>query len=216
MASVSDSFSLIICTMAKPESPSNAEFVQLIARIKNGDEQAAAELVRHFEPEVRRFIRFRLSSPALRRTFDSLDICQSVLFKFFVEISAGRIELHEPGQLAALLVTMARNKLTDRVREAHADRRDARRVALGGDEQLQSIPNFAESPSEALIAREVLAAIDERLDDGERYLVQQRMQGRAWDDLASELGSSSDAIRKRMTRALDTAANALGFRETSL
>lgn len=200
--------------MANPDQPTTAEFLQLIAGVKNGDERAAAELVRHFEPEVRRFIRFRLSSPALRRTFDSLDICQSVLLKFFVEVSAGRLELQEPGQLAALLVTMARNKLTDRVREAHADRRDARRLALGGDEPLQSIPNSGESPSDVLIAREVLAAIDERLDDGERYLVHQRMAGRAWDDLAAELGSSSEAIRKRMTRALDTAANELGFRES--
>jgi len=200
--------------MANLEQPSTADFLHLIAGVKNGDEQAAAELVRHFEPEVRRFIRFRLSSPALRRTFDSLDICQSVLLKFFVEVSAGRLELHEPGQLAALLVTMARNKLTDRVREAHADRRDARRTALGGDEPLLTIPNPGESPSEVLIAREVLAAIDERLNEGERYLVHQRMEGRAWDDLATELGSTSDAVRKRMTRALDNAANELGFRES--
>lgn len=89
-----------------------------------------------------------------------------------------------------------------------------RRVALGGDEPLQTIPNAGESPSEVLIAREVLAAFDERLDEGERYLVHQRMEGRAWDDLATELGSTSDAVRKRMTRALDTAANELGFRES--
>ena len=199
--------------MRNEDQPPTDEFLRLIASVKNGDEQAAAELVRHFEPEVRRFIRFRLSSPALRRTFDSLDICQSVLLKFFVEVSAGRLELHEPGQLAALLVTMARNKLTDRVREAHADRRDARRTAQGGDEPLQVVPNPGESPSEALIAREVLAAIDERLNDSERYLIQQRMEGRAWEDLANELGSTSEAVRKRMTRALENAATELGFRE---
>lgn len=199
--------------MTNHEQPTTDEFQRLITAVKSGDEHAAAELVRHFEPEVRRFIRFRLSSPALRRTFDSLDICQSVLLKFFVEVSAGRLELHEPGQLAALLVTMARNKLTDRVREAHADRRDARRTANGGDEPLLAVPNPGESPSEVLIAREVLAAIDERLNEGERYLVQQRMEGRAWDDLATELGSTSEAVRKRMTRALDHAAQELGFRD---
>ncbi len=199
--------------MTNHEQPATDEFQRLIAAVKCGDEQAAAELVRYFEPEIRRFIRFRLSSPSLRRTFDSLDICQSVLLKFFVEVSAGRLELHEPGQLAALLVTMARNKLTDRVREAHADRRDARRTAHGGDEPLLAVPNPGESPSEVLIAREVLAAIDERLNDSERYLVQQRMEGRAWDDLATELGSTSEAVRKRVTRAIDNAATELGFRD---
>lgn len=188
------------------------EFAPLLDLVRRGDQQAAAELVRRYEPEVRRFIRFRLSTPALRRTMDSLDICQSVLFKFFVEVSEGRLELQEPRQLAALLVTMARNKLYDRVREAQADCRDARRLA-GSDEVLGQVASGSDSPSEMLMVREILDAVNERLSEDERYLVSQRMAGRAWDDIALELGSTPDAVRKRMTRAIDEAAVGLGLRD---
>ncbi|QDU28300.1 RNA polymerase sigma factor SigD [Anatilimnocola aggregata] len=200
--------------MTAVDPTSTAEFADLIGRVRLGDQQAATVLVRRYEPEVRRFIRFRLSTPALRRTMDSLDICQSVLCKFFVEISAGRLELQEPRQLAALLITMARNKVCDRVREAQADCRDARRQTNGGEDALLSVAAPGESPSEALIVREILDAVGERLSADDRYLVQQRMGGRSWDDLASELGGNADAIRKRMTRAIDAAATELGIRES--
>ena len=199
--------------MTTPNDLSQAEFAPLMELVRQGDQRAAAELVRRYEPEVRRFIRFRLSTPALRRTMDSLDICQSVLFKFFVEVSEGRLNLQEPRQLAALLVTMARNKLYDRVRAAQADRRDARRLTVAGDETLGNIAAAGESPSEMLMVREILEAVSERLSPDERYLVQERMSGRAWDDLAQELQSTPDAVRKRMTRALDEAAVGLGIRD---
>ena len=205
--------SLEVFGMPSLDDLSQAEFAPLMDLVRQGDQRAAAELVRRYEPEVRRFIRFRLSTPALRRTMDSLDICQSVLCKFFVEVSEGRLNLQEPRQLAALLVTMARNKLYDRVRAAQADRRDARRLTAAGDETLGNIAAAGESPSEMLMVREILEAVSERLSPDERYLVEQRMNGRAWDDLAKELGSTPDAVRKRMTRALDEAAVGLGIRE---
>lgn len=93
------------CLMKFPLIKSNrfmdpqVEFQTLLERVRRGDQQAAADLVENYEPVVRRFIRFRLSSPALRRTFDSLDICQSVLCKCFVDVSAGELQLHDPRQL---------------------------------------------------------------------------------------------------------------------
>ncbi|MSQ97385.1 MAG: hypothetical protein EXR98_22920 [Gemmataceae bacterium] len=59
------------------------EFQARIEKIRQGDPQAAAWLVQHFEPELRRFIRVRLTDPFLRRLVDSSDICQSVLAIFF-------------------------------------------------------------------------------------------------------------------------------------
>jgi RNA polymerase sigma-70 factor (ECF subfamily) len=88
-------------------------FRDLIDRVRARDEQAAAELVRLYEPTIRMAIRVRLSDPALRRLFDSMDICQSVLANFFVRAASGQFELAPPDQLVKLLVTMARNKLTN-------------------------------------------------------------------------------------------------------
>ena len=189
------------------------EIQSLLKRVRDGNQQAATELVRLYEPVVRRFVRFRLSSPALRRTFDSLDICQSVMCRFFVDVAAGELQLDDPRQLKALLLTMARNKLYDRVRHAQAGCRDARRTNGGGDEILSAATDSGQSPSEMLSAKEVLDAVCGQLSEQDRFLVEQRMNGRPWEDMARELQATPEAIRKRMTRAIDDAAERLGFRE---
>ena len=66
-------------------------FEALINRVRAGDERAATDLVRRYEPEIRREVRFLLRDPFLRRTFDSMDICQSVMGSFFTARGPGRI-----------------------------------------------------------------------------------------------------------------------------
>src|SRR4051812_44768072 len=92
------------------------DFQDLIRRIRAGDEAAAAALVRTYEPAIRREARVRLSDSRLRRLFDSMDICQSVLASFFVRAALGQYELEQPEQLLRLLVDMSRKKLVDRAR----------------------------------------------------------------------------------------------------
>src|SRR5262245_43654798 len=107
---------------------SEHDLADFVRRIRAGDEQAAADLVRQYEPLVRREVRLRLTDPGLSRALDSMDICQSVMASFFVQAACGRYDLDEPGQLLKLLVTMARNKLASAARKQRAQRRDARRV----------------------------------------------------------------------------------------
>src|SRR5262245_65121852 len=97
-------------------------FRDLIRRVRAGDEQAATELVRQYEPEIRREVRLRLTDPGLRRVIDLVDICQSVLGNFFARAALGQFDLGEPRQLLALLVKMARNRLTDWARRQNAER----------------------------------------------------------------------------------------------
>jgi hypothetical protein len=54
-------------------------FTDFMRRIRAGDEGAAAELLRHYEPFIRREVRFRLHDRRLQQVFDSQDICQLVL-----------------------------------------------------------------------------------------------------------------------------------------
>ena len=99
---------------------SDEAFQNLIRRVRSADEQAAVELVRLYEPEIRRIVRVRLVNPKLQAVIDSFDICQSVLANFFVRAAAGQFELETPEQLLQLLVTMARNKLRDASRRQRA------------------------------------------------------------------------------------------------
>jgi hypothetical protein len=50
-------------------------FSEFLLRVRAGDAAAAEELVRRYESAVRVAVRVRLTDPALRRQFDSVDVC---------------------------------------------------------------------------------------------------------------------------------------------
>jgi RNA polymerase sigma factor (sigma-70 family) len=195
--------------------PEEQEFADLIRRVRAGDDAAAAELVRLYEPEVRRIIRTRLTDLRLRPLLDSQDICQSVLGNFFLRAASGQFELDTPQQLLKLLVTMARNKLRDQARRQAAGRRVDRHRAAGGSRALEGVADPGDSPSETVAARELLQTIRSRLSEQERFLADQRAQGRHWSEIAAALGDRPEALRKRLTRAVDRVLRQLGLDEGS-
>jgi RNA polymerase sigma-70 factor (ECF subfamily) len=184
------------------EDPS---FTELIRRVRARDEQAAAELVRLYEPSIRLAVRVRLSDPSLRRLLDSVDICQSVLANFFVRAASGQFELDKPQQLVKLLVTMARNKLTNYAVHHRAARRDQRRQQAVALEEGQ-LADPGPSASEVLANQELLEEFRRRLSEDERCLAELRSRGHSWVEIAAEVGGNADALRIRYTRALDRVA----------
>ena len=183
----------------------DGDFAGMLEQIRQGDEQAAAALVQRYEPELRRYIRFRLTSPTVRRFVDSLDICQSVLARFFTHLESEDVTIASADQLKALLITMARNRTLDAVSAQHAQRRDARR-SYGNEEQLSVLASTSETPSHALEMEEIVTAVRSALSDNDRYLVDQRMNGRGWSELAVEQHVSAEAMRKQVTRAINKVA----------
>src|SRR5260370_42257532 len=99
-------------------------FDEFLRRVRAGDEEAAAELVRRYEPLIRREVRLQLEDRRLCRLFDSMDVCQSVLKSFFFRTAAGQYDLDTPEQLQRLLGTMARNKVASAARGEHRPRPD--------------------------------------------------------------------------------------------
>src|SRR5260370_8371739 len=85
-------------------------FEVLIRRVRAGDDKAAEEIVRRYEPSIRLAIRARLTDPGLRRLLDSVDICQSVLGSFFVRAAHGQYYLEKEGQLMNLLLSIPHRK----------------------------------------------------------------------------------------------------------
>src|SRR5260221_14270297 len=128
-------------------------FADLLRRVRTGDEQAATQLVRQYEPEIRRAVRIRLANPRLQQVLDSMDICQSVLANFFTRAAAGQFDLESPEQLIRLLISMARNKVTDAARRQNAARRDVR--PQGGEAALAGVPDPGASPRELVSPAEL-------------------------------------------------------------
>ncbi len=187
---------------------SEETFSELIRRIRTGDEQAATDLVRRYEPEIRREVRFLLRDPFLRRTFDSMDICQSVMSSFLIRAAMGEYDLDQPADLIRLLISMTRNKVVDATRRQRAQRRDHRRAtSLEAVDLVSSTPG----PSQVAEGRELLAAFRGRLSEEELHLADLRSQGREWADIAREVGGTAEARRKQLTRAIARVSRELGL-----
>jgi len=197
------------------ENPNvNAEILTaLIQEIKQGNQNAAAEFCRQYEPEVRRFIRFRLTDPRLRRLFDSVDVCQSVMARFFNHVRTGRISVEHPLQLLKLLTTMARNSLLD-----HARKAKVRHRISGHDADPDQIPSL-EDPGIAAVDQleqaDLVSLIRKKLRPEEQVALDKWMLGHGWDALSLEFNCEPDAIRKKLTRAIDRATKELGLLEDS-
>src|SRR5207248_454829 len=107
-----------------------------------------------------------------------------------------------------------RNKLAGQVKGHGAARRDFRRVrAAQGDRdsetdaRVERIAGQDPTPSREIAARELLAEALRRLSPEEKRILDCREQGGQWAQIAAELGSSPEAIRKRLARAVDRVAN---------
>jgi RNA polymerase sigma factor (sigma-70 family) len=183
-------------------------FQEFIRRLRAGDETAAVELVRTYEPAIRRAARVRLVDSRLQRLFDSMDISQSVFSSFFVRAALGQYDLQKPEQLLRLLVAMSRKKLVDHIREQAAARRDMRRDV--GSAPIRSAAAAADNPSQQAAARELLQEFRKRLSEEEAKVADRRADGLTWEQIAAELGGSADARRKELTRALNRIAHELG------
>jgi RNA polymerase sigma-70 factor (ECF subfamily) len=189
-------------------------FQALLNAARAGDESAAARLVREYESELRRYIRFRLTHPGLRRFLDSLDLCQSVLAAFFVHLQAGQLELVQPRQLFRLLAVMADNKVRDKVRRHNAARRGGGTQGAGGTETID-FPANEPDPADAAAGRELVVALRDKLPPEDRAAVERWLAGEGWAEIAAAAGSTPEAVRKRVTRAIDRAARELGLIENA-
>jgi RNA polymerase sigma-70 factor (ECF subfamily) len=190
-------------------------FVDFLRRIRAGDEGAAAELVRRYEPAIRREVRLRLTDPAVIRLVDSLDVCQSVLRSFFVRARAGQYDIDGPAELLRLLLRMARNKAVNQARRVRARPADACREPGAGVEALDAVTGSARPPDQVLADHDLLEAVLARLTAEERHLAELRGGGYSWAEVSDRLGGTPEARRKQFARALDRVTGQLGLDDVS-
>ena len=150
----------------------------------------------------------------MRRLLDSVDVCQSVFAKFFARIAEGDYVLRTPKQLLRLLITMANNKMLDHHRKSAAARHGGGRTNLGGD-AIEAVADPSQSPVSAVESRELVGLLRGRLSPEEQTLLDEWMLGNDWEGIASRVSSTLEAVRKRFTRAIDRAAEELGFGESA-
>jgi RNA polymerase sigma-70 factor (ECF subfamily) len=188
------------------------EFDELIERLRAGDADAAEQLVRQYEPVIRVHVRSQMRDPRLRRAFDSLDVCQSVLGSFFVRASLGQYDLADPAEVVKLLVGMAKNKLAEQIRKERRQCRDNRRVEPLVNHHLE-VPAVGPGPRQLVAGKEMLHAIRQSLSEDERQLADRRAKGQGWNEIAAELGGTAESLRKQLERAIARVVGRFGLDE---
>jgi RNA polymerase sigma-70 factor (ECF subfamily) len=182
----------------------------LVRRMRAGDGDAAAEIMKFYQPHVLRSIRLRMRDSRLRLGLDDIDVCQSVMASFFARLALGQFEVETPEQIVKLLSKMARNKVASQARRAQVTRREL--AGLDGPQRaIEPQAAAALDPFRVASGRDLLEEFQRRMSPEERQISDLRSTGREWAEIAEEVGSTAGALRKKLSRALDRISTQLGL-----
>jgi RNA polymerase sigma factor (sigma-70 family) len=178
------------------ESAEQSELRRFIARIRDGDQDAARELLLRYEPKIRLVVRRQLPR-LLRSRFDSQDFVQSIWGSFFRRMTANPSELEDPKSLIAILVQAARHKVIDEYRRASGPKRDVRREeSIWDGARPREITDLADSPSEVAEASEALGRLRALLPADRRMVLDLKAAGLSTKEIAGQVGLSERTVRR--------------------
>lgn len=178
------------------------QFQALIRQARDRDDQAIAELLRHFEGEVRLIVRSHLPR-ALRVQFDSMDFVQSVFTSLFTGPEPGGEPAFEsPRHFLGYLSGIAQNK----VREEYRRRTRTKKYELGREEPLyvrrgereepRSVAASDPTPSAEAQATECLDQLLAGRSPAEVAALRLRGQGVTFEEIAARTGLSERTVRR--------------------
>jgi RNA polymerase sigma-70 factor (ECF subfamily) len=169
---------------------------QLLDRIKNGDEDAARELLARYESKVRMVVRRRLPR-LLRQRFDSIDFLQSVWGSFFHRIRTGENDIEGERSLIAFLAWAARNKVVDEFRHAATQKQDVRRERSMERASLHDRAfEVVDTPSQLVQARETYQRLRDQLPEERRAVIELKAAGYSCGEIGERLGLSERTVQR--------------------
>ncbi len=176
-------------------------FQMLIERMRAGSNDAAWELVQVYGPHVQAIVRRRLN-PGVRRAFDSEDFVQvawASLFRIIPRIK----DLHEPRQLIALMATIACRRLsTEASKPRHVVSEDKSASERDPQKVLDANPGPDATPSQYAMARECWSNIVSKLSKEHQEVVQLRLRGLTFEEIAKRTGLHERTTRRVIERVM--------------
>jgi RNA polymerase sigma-70 factor (ECF subfamily) len=176
-------------------------FAALLARARQGDEEAIDELCRQYEPRLRVVARVLLG-PALRPLLDSMDLVQSVHRSLLIGIREEKLDISTPENLVALALTLLRRKVARHWRRAQRQRRlEAGSSAMDLlPAMLAELTTPEAGPAEAAQYRDQVEQLCRQLDATEQQVLALRLDGHTTAEIAEQLGLNHVTLRVRLTR----------------
>ncbi|HVX14388.1 MAG TPA: sigma-70 family RNA polymerase sigma factor [Pirellulales bacterium] len=171
-------------------------FAVLMEQVRQGSQEAAAEVWRQYGPYVVYVVRRSLHQ-SLRPQVDSQDFAQDVWASFFRVLPAAD-NLQTPDALFRFLTRMARNKVIDEHRRLHRQVRDVDRDishgAFTGDDA--RIDERVPTPSQLVAAEELLDGITADVPPEHSRIVRMRREGFSDVEIAAHERVSTRSIRR--------------------
>ena len=185
----------------------DASFADLLARLRAGDEGAAALVVEQYARRLVALARARLDRRILRKE-DPEDVLQSVFKSFFLRCAGGQFRLGSRDDLWGLLVTLTLHKCGHRADYFRAARRDVRREAAAPGAAEESRPDWEAlarepSPVEAAVLGETLERLLEDLEPRQRQIVQLSLEGDGAARISTRLGVSERTVQRTLNTVRD-------------
>jgi RNA polymerase sigma-70 factor (ECF subfamily) len=176
----------------------------LVARWREGDQQAATELFSRYAGRLIALARKRLSHKFAGH-IDPEDVVQSVYRSFFADTREGRYEIKRGGDLWQLLVSITLHKLTDKVRQNKAGRRAVQREQhFGSEDSLVAmrahIGAHQPTPVEAAALAEQVEQLMAQLVPLHRKMLERRLQGYNLAEIAAEMQCSQRTVIRVLDR----------------
>jgi RNA polymerase sigma-70 factor (ECF subfamily) len=171
--------------------PADESFAELMARLRAGDEDAAARVFRQFTRRLIGLARARLA-PAVRQKVDPEDVLQSAYKSFFRRHADGEFDLDGWDGLWGLLTCITLRKCVEQVEHFQAACRDVRREAAGPSLGRYAGPWQAlarePTPPEAVLLTEAVEELLRTLTVRDRAIVSLALQGYTVEEISEQLG----------------------------
>ncbi len=177
----------------------------LFARIRSGDDRAAAELLDLYAGRLIALARCRLAAKLTRR-LDPEDIVQSACRSFFRQARAGRYEIRESDDLWRLLAAITTHKALHQVhRHSTAKRTIHQEEFANPGEVVKLIPSeaFARDPlpADAAMLIEETELMMGCLSPRHRRILELTLQGHDVDQAAEQAGCSERTVQRAIEHA---------------
>ena len=166
------------------------------------DPRELAALLERYMPRLRAFVRLRVDA-SVRAQESASDLVQTVCRE--VLENAERFEYQGEERFRAWLFQTALNKIRDKAKYHHAERR-APAAEAGPIDSRQHPPDVGSSASQVAIAKETAEAMERAFDlltdDHREVITLSRIVGLPHAEIARQMGRSEDAVRVLLSRAL--------------
>lgn len=180
-------------------------FIDLKARLEQGDKTAGDEIFRRYGQQLIRVVSPRISS-SLKQKIDPEDLVQSAFRSFFRVGPVDAFQTESWNDLWAILVTITLRKCRHQVRHFLASKRNMNREQSTSTESSWADWQFVATeptPAEAVELTDLITHFLQSLDERLRRIAELSMLGKTPGEIGAELNLTERTVYRQLERLHD-------------